>query len=1224
MNINNLPVNKVKNDSNFNSVVDLNFKFKSGGAPDALFNIFSFPAVISLKSFFHVFFIFYLFCICFFAVFSGAAAGVWAEESPVKEFQTKEDNHKEIQVKEARKVYYSKKPDDEAGVLNEISRYIDSLTVHIKNLNILNDVEHNRSFAGGPQSDETALTSDISIFAGYFRHTGEFAVKFAGLKKDYELLYRDFVSLKVKNEIIKTEQSIKKNSVSAFDFKNANLSDISYEITLLESVLNAKRFEISSLKFEIDSASKNQDRFIDSVLTAGVTFSAGDASFEALHGTLLGFEKHGLDSASAEVIFKTAGDYYNGILARYFELKLYCLSRQKKIIEYEISATRRELEEKKQLGSFIRENSSLLSTNTGASGLSTVELEISRFDLTGNKLQLEDSLKKIGSIAAEIKKEKKAAESGVASPARLRYLNLNLQYEQELLKHKSSLSNETDEFSKFLIKIANYSTKAANEEADNIQKLYYFTGASDLYEHKNAILVEIEEYVMQKEEAISLGNLIKSGRIKIEHQLKILNGDLLVKQGESIEITLQAGGLPDKDIKTLKAMLKSIIEALKARISINEQYVQSAVKYENWLIEKNKTIDSSVKLLSAMLNQLEERLDLKTVTEAFNSFRDIFRKIYRGIEKVPAYIFKIFTSKDKFFDFILLIKFLFIISLLSYVIYKLIDFIFAGRTSGSLIKTTLRQILPYIIFMIAVKVFSDLCLREPAVINILTLTVFCLSITRILLITLNNFSLNKSLDADIYFRLSLFIKYFFFSTVALIIAVSISSSMHLVIFAKFCYKTFGLLLAVILIKKYSKRLLSCLYLSKRRLKLKGYNYAIFHLASLYNHLLHKYHALIFMFSFAALIVYFAGYDNNAFYIIYSSFFTILLYSVLFLVPKFSMTTFEWFFRDESAVWNLNSYIRFRERALVYIKIFYRLFFFIIFIFFTLKIWGIQVNYIFKLLASDIIVLIGRKIIFILAVIAMGFIVWHLIERFIDDLFKSALSHQRSDNIKKRGATIAPLLKSSAKYLIWFLGIYLILEEIGVDVTPIVAGAGIFALAIGFGSQNLVKDIVAGFFIIFEDQYNVGDYVTIEGISGTVEEISIRITKIRDLFGTLHIIPNGAISRVSNFSKDYSISRFEIGVAYESDFDKALKIVQKTASELCADWHLFIIEPAQVLGIVSLGESDVVIRTQTKLSVGKRVDFECELRKRILKNFKENGIGIPYKRLVVINQHDVQD
>ncbi len=188
-------------------------------------------------------------------------------------------------------------------------------------------------------------------------------------------------------------------------------------------------------------------------------------------------------------------------------------------------------------------------------------------------------------------------------------------------------------------------------------------------------------------------------------------------------------------------------------------------------------------------------------------------------------------------------------------------------------------------------------------------------------------------------------------------------------------------------------------------------------------------------------------------------------------------------------------------------------------------------------------------------------------------------------------------------------------------TPIVAGAGIFALAIGFGAQNLVKDIVAGFFIIFEDQYNVGDYVTIEGISGTIEDISIRITKIRDLTGILHIIPNGAITRTSNFSKDFSVSRFEVSVAYESDFDRAIALTEKIASELCMDWNLFVIEPTKVLGIVSLGESDVVIRTQTKLAVGKKFDFECELRKRILKQFRENNIEIPYKRLVVLSDKE---
>lgn len=1117
---------------------------------------------------------------------------------------------------EPKSSFYSVRPDDAAGIFNEISRHIDSLTIQAKNINDF--IIHFNAGISARSSEEILIFSDQTV-----NKLKSVSDKYFKLKKDFELLYRDFVSIKVKNDIIKTEQSVKKGNIIEFDFKNANLVDISYEITLLESVLTAKRHEVTALGNEINSYSLIQDELINRIAGAKKATPISGDSLEIILDTPVKFSNIDEFSGSIDFAYKSIEDFYNNNLSRFLELKLYCLGQQKKIINYEISATRSELDEKKQVNSFIRDNKALLNSNKNRlSGLSSEEIELSRINVAENKSGLDDSLKKINAIMEEIKKEKNASDDKVKSAQKLKYLNLSLQLEQELLKHKSSFSSETDELSRFLVKIADYSSKSVDEETDNIQKLYYFTNASTLYDKKNLLKEEIQDYKVQREEALSLSKLIKSGRAKIENQLQILNSDLLSKERESAEIVLQIkSGVADKELKNINETIGAMIALIKSRVALNQQHIQSSLKYEEWLNEKVKTIDNSVKILSAMVNQLEERLDYKTLTEAFYALNDTGRSVYHKIEKTPSYILRSLFSKEKWLELFELIKISVLLLILSFLSYKIIISLFLNDTSNSYSKLCLKQSLPYILFGISAKIFAALFLQNSALINIFVLSAFIFSASKIIIIILHNLLLSKSLDSDIYFRLSLFIKYLFFSTIALVIIDNASQSAHLIILSKFVYKVAGLILMVLLTKKYWPALLSCLYINRRRLKKNNYNFSIFQLAALYNHLFRKYHLLIVLILFLAAVVYFAGYYQHSFYILNSSFLTLILYSFFFLVPKYSMMTFEWLFSEESAILNLNAYNKFKRRAISYIKIIYKLFFLVFFAFFTLKIWGVRVNYIVELITADLTVFLGKKILLIAAVIATGFLVWHLIEKIIEDFFKSALSHQKSDNIKKRGATIAPLIKSTAKYIIWFLGIYLILKEISVDVTPIVAGAGIFALAIGFGAQNLVKDIVAGFFIIFEDQYNVGDYVTIEGTSGTIEEISVRITKIRDLAGTLHIIPNGAITRTSNFSKDYSISRFEVSVTYESDFDKAMEIIEKTAAELCMDWNLFIIEPTKMLGIVNFGESDVVIRTQTKLSVGKRVDFECELRKRLLKHFKENNIEIPYKRLVVISEKE---
>ena len=1110
--------------------------------------------------------------------------------------------------------YYSKKPAADSGVLNEISSHIDSLTIQVKNLN---DFLSTKSWNVYSSGDEQILKNNIK------KPIKDAVTDNITLKSLFEFLYRDFVSLKVKGDIIKTQQSMLKANDIQIDLKKVNSVDLSYEITLLESTISNKSIESDLIQKDIELYSKKQEELINSLF-----IKEGSAKNVDTQETEISFMDyyHNFNDfvVAAGNISKKVAVFYSSKYSRFLELKLYCLSQQKKVAGYEITRTKSELDHKKQINNFIKENSGLISNvrlQALNAGLNTREIELNNLKARENNDKLDDSLKKINSIIAEIKKEKTGVIEKDA-PLKLKFLNLSLQFEQDLLKHKSAYSTENDDLSKFLVKIANYSTRSAEEETDNIQKLYVFTGDKSGSINNSLIKQEIADYKVQREEAAGLLNYIKSGCGRLESQLKLLRSELNEKEREIYEVTLNAkGSAAEKDLKAIKETLLTIVETINNRITVIVQYINGSQKYMEWIGEKIKTIDNSVKVLSSLLNEIEERLDLKTISEAYSSFAGSLGELYFGLETFPLKI-KAFITKKSSYMFLLRILY----NALIMAIAGFLVFFVLGRTlfklkPESVLGLSLNEAYPCFVALAAVRIFALISFSNVVAINLISLLALTLTAYKLVYILLHNFYYFNKLDSELFFRFALFLKYLVIVTPILIIFASLSNSTHLVILAKFLYKTFTLLLALIITKKYSHVLLSYFFISRRGLKLGKYSSWVLHIATLYNHVLRKYYVLIVLALFIAASIYFAGYYEQAFYILHSSFLTLALYSILFLAPKFAVMTFEWVFSEENTLLNLNAYLRFKQRALIYIRVFYKVFFIIVFVIFTLRIWGIKLHYLFDIITSELFVLLGKKLVFIAAIIIAGFLCWHLVEKLIEDFVKNTLSHQTSDNIKKRGVTIAPLIKSSAMYVIWFLGIFLILKEIGVDVTPIIAGAGILGLAVGFGSQNLVKDIVAGLFILFEDQYNVGDYVTIEGTSGTIEEISIRITKIRDVTGVLHIIPNGAISRVSNFSKDFSVSRLEISVAYESDFDKALSEISKLASELCKDWEVFIIEPTTILGIVELADSEVLIRTQTKLTVGKKFDFDCEFRKRLLKRFKDAGIEMPYKRLVVISKDD---
>ncbi|MDI6600898.1 MAG: mechanosensitive ion channel family protein [Thermoanaerobacteraceae bacterium] len=220
--------------------------------------------------------------------------------------------------------------------------------------------------------------------------------------------------------------------------------------------------------------------------------------------------------------------------------------------------------------------------------------------------------------------------------------------------------------------------------------------------------------------------------------------------------------------------------------------------------------------------------------------------------------------------------------------------------------------------------------------------------------------------------------------------------------------------------------------------------------------------------------------------------------------------------------------------------------------------------------------------------------------------------------ERRLKTLASILRSILRYTVYFIAGMTILDTLGVPMTSIIATAGIGGLAVGFGAQNLVKDVITGFFILLEDQISVGDYVTIEGISGTVTGIGLRVTTIQGFTGELNIIPNGSITKVVNYSRANNKAIVDASISYESDMDKAISIMKNVGVKLMEE-NQDIVEEPNVLGVVSLGESGITIRMITTVRPTTQWGVERELRKRIKEAFEREGIEIPYPRMVVIQK-----
>jgi moderate conductance mechanosensitive channel len=245
------------------------------------------------------------------------------------------------------------------------------------------------------------------------------------------------------------------------------------------------------------------------------------------------------------------------------------------------------------------------------------------------------------------------------------------------------------------------------------------------------------------------------------------------------------------------------------------------------------------------------------------------------------------------------------------------------------------------------------------------------------------------------------------------------------------------------------------------------------------------------------------------------------------------------------------------------------------------------------------------------------VVMYLLVRAVGVLtgrFEHTLRHEAISAIDtleriKRARTLAQLVQRLLTIVIVSIGGIMILRELRVDITPILTGAGILGLAVGFGAQTLVRDIISGFFVILENQVRVGDAAVINGTSGLVEAINLRTIVLRDFEGVVHIFPNGAVTTLANRTKDYSYAVVDVGTAYNEDPDVVIALLRNLGRELAADpaYHHSVLEPLEVVGVESLGDTHMTIRTRIKTLPLKQWEIAREFRRRIKKAFDTHGI-----------------
>lgn len=260
-----------------------------------------------------------------------------------------------------------------------------------------------------------------------------------------------------------------------------------------------------------------------------------------------------------------------------------------------------------------------------------------------------------------------------------------------------------------------------------------------------------------------------------------------------------------------------------------------------------------------------------------------------------------------------------------------------------------------------------------------------------------------------------------------------------------------------------------------------------------------------------------------------------------------------------------------------------------------------------------------KSIRITLIIILSMVIVRILKIVIRRIFSVKITPIRRS--KRREETLLKLLQNTVAYVVYFAAILAILGEFAIDAKGLLAGAGVLGLAVGFGAQNLVRDVITGFFILFEDQFSVGDYVKVGAAVGTVEEIGLRTTKIQAYGGEMHIIPNGSISEVVNYSIRNSLAILDIGIAYEADIAHAERVIEQFLQTIPNERYEEVITTPELVGVQSLGASDVVLRITAETEPVMNFSAARKLRRDIKQLLEDNEIEIPYQKMVIYREDE---
>jgi moderate conductance mechanosensitive channel len=229
---------------------------------------------------------------------------------------------------------------------------------------------------------------------------------------------------------------------------------------------------------------------------------------------------------------------------------------------------------------------------------------------------------------------------------------------------------------------------------------------------------------------------------------------------------------------------------------------------------------------------------------------------------------------------------------------------------------------------------------------------------------------------------------------------------------------------------------------------------------------------------------------------------------------------------------------------------------------------------------------------------------------VSQLFERGAVNRHEPASRRRLQTLSATFRGVAQTVILFIGLMTFLGQLGINITPILASAGVLGIAIGLGAQSLIKDFFAGFLILLEDQFSVGDTVKVGETSGTVEQLTLRVTRVRALDGSLTTIPNGSVGAVVNYSKGWSRVVLDIEIDYKEDVDHAMRVVLETAKQVKEENPANIIEEPAMLGVDKLGVASVTLRLLAKTATGKQAEVGRELRRRVKLAFDQEGIKTP--------------